>query len=59
MRKQFADRQVKVDEEVIAYVVARMERSLTRVKELVELLDARALAEGKTITVPFIKKVLV
>ncbi len=59
MRKQFADRQVKVDEEVIAYLLPRMERSFAQVRELVEQrLDQVALAEKKNLTIPFVKRLL-
>jgi DnaA regulatory inactivator Hda len=58
IRKQFADRQMKVDEEVISYLVPRMERSLAKARELVETLDKAALAEGKNITIPFVRKIL-
>lgn len=58
MRKQFADRQMKVEEEVIAYMLPRMERSLTKVQALVGHLDGTALAERKNITIPFVKRVL-
>ena len=58
MRKQFIDRQMKVDDEVIAYIIPRIERSFLRVKELVEQLDNAALAEHKNITIPFAKRIL-
>ena len=58
MRKQFADRQMKVDDDVISYALPRMERSLEKVRELVERVDQSALAERKNVTVPFIRKIL-
>lgn len=56
MRKQFSDRQLLVDDEVISYITARMERTFDNVKTLVEKLDKNALAEQKNITIPFVKK---
>lgn len=56
--KQFADRQLKVETGVIAYLLPRMERSLAQAKLLVETLDAAALAEGRTVTIPFVKRTL-
>lgn len=50
LAKQFADRQVLVDAGVIAYLVARIERSLAAVASTVEELDNLALAEGRRIT---------
>ena len=58
LRKQFADRQLKVAEEVIEYLLPRMERSLAGVHRLVEVLDAQALAAQRSLTVPFVRRVL-
>lgn len=56
--KLFADRQLKVDADVIAYVLPRMERSFVAVGELVAALDAEALAHRRNITVPLAAGVL-
>jgi chromosomal replication initiation ATPase DnaA len=48
--KLYADRQVSVDERVIAYIVARMERSPEEAVVLAELTDRLALARGTAIT---------
>lgn len=58
LRKQFADRQLKVEEEVIAYLLPRIERSFASVQEVVETLDRKALSERKALTVPFVKQTL-
>lgn len=58
MRKQFADRQLLVDDEVISYLVTHMERTLQNVKKLVEKLDSNSLSEHRKITVPFVRKVI-
>lgn len=58
MVKQFSDRQIRVVPDVIAYLVARMERSLATVRAVVAALDAAALAEGRPITVPLTRQVL-
>lgn len=58
MRKQFADRQLLVDDEVITYLVTHTERTLESVKLLVEKLDRNALSEKRRITVPFVRKIL-
>lgn len=50
MVKLFADRQISVEAHVIDYCVLRMERSLESAARLVSLIDAKALAERKTIT---------
>ncbi len=56
--KQFADRQLKVDGEVISYMLARMERSFAAARHLVETIDALSLAERRNITVPLVREVL-
>jgi chromosomal replication initiation ATPase DnaA len=48
--KQFKDRQLIVEPDVIDYVVRRMERSLGMVRILVEALDREALALGRRVT---------
>lgn len=48
--KLFGDRQVTVEPKVVAYLVARMERSPEEAVVLAELLDRLALARGTAIT---------
>ena len=48
--KLFADRQVHVQPNLIAYLIARMERSVAAARAVVAALDARALALGRPIT---------
>ncbi|MBE7731634.1 P-loop NTPase family protein [Devosia faecipullorum] len=50
MVKLFADRQIRVDPKVVAYVVQRMERSQQEAAALVDLMDRLALAKGTAIT---------
>ena len=49
LMKLFADRQLLPDAKVIAYIVARMERSLAAAQAIVERLDRLALARGTRI----------
>ncbi|GHD49550.1 hypothetical protein GCM10017083_21950 [Thalassobaculum fulvum] len=49
LAKHFADRQVAVREEVVAYLVTRMERSFAAADRLVDRLDRLALAEGRRV----------
>ncbi len=58
MRKQFADRQLLVDDEVISYLSTHMERTLENVKLTVEKIDESALSQKKNITVPFVRKIV-
>lgn len=56
--KLFADRQLAVGEEVIAYLLVQLERSFAAAHEAVVALDAASLAEGRAITIPFAREVL-
>jgi chromosomal replication initiation ATPase DnaA len=56
--KMFADRQLDVTPDVVAFVLPRMERSFAAARALVEKLDAAALAQRRTITVPLARAVL-
>jgi chromosomal replication initiation ATPase DnaA len=56
--KLFADRQVEVSEDVVLYLVTRMERSFEAARQMVADLDTAALAERRSITVKFASAVL-
>ena len=58
MIKMFADRQLDVGESVIAWLLARMERSFAQAFELVEELDRQALSRGRPITIALAREVL-
>ena len=59
LRKGFADRQLRVDSSVIQFLLPRLERSYSSVQATLETLDAAAMREKRSITLPFIKDVLV
>lgn len=48
--KLFADRQLTIDDRIVAYIVARMERSMQAAQGIVERLDRLALSRGTRIT---------
>lgn len=48
--KLFADRQLNIDDKIVAYIVARMERSLAAAQRVVDQLDRLALARGTRIS---------
>lgn len=56
--KLFADRQVNVAPEVIAYLVRHMDRSFAAMRSLVARADGLALAEKRPVTVPLVKSIL-
>ncbi|MHA1151057.1 MAG: HdaA/DnaA family protein [Alphaproteobacteria bacterium] len=56
--KLCVDRQLAVGEDVLHYLLARMERSFAAARALVAALDRASLAEGRAITVPLARRVL-
>jgi chromosomal replication initiation ATPase DnaA len=58
MVKLFADRQLRVDAEVVTYLLQRLDRSFAAIGDIVAALDETALAERRPITVPLARAVL-
>lgn len=56
--KLFADRQVRVSEDLVQFLLTRLDRSVAVLRTAVETIDAAALAAGRRITIPFIREVL-
>lgn len=56
--KLFADRQLAVGEEVVKYLVARIERSFHAARSWVATLDAAALAENRAVSVALVRKLM-
>lgn len=56
--KLFADRQLRVDPELVAYLSARLDRSLAVATGAVEILDRSALASHRALTIPFARDTL-
>lgn len=56
--KMFADRQIQIGEDVLNYILPRMERSFAAARDLVTKADQQALAEKRPISVPLIRQVL-
>jgi chromosomal replication initiation ATPase DnaA len=56
--KQFADRQLSVTPEMIAYLIRRLERSFAAAADIVARLDAAALRDGCAVTIPLARNVL-
>lgn len=48
--KLFADRQLAVEEQVVSYLMLRMPRSLDAARQLVNMIDRRALTEKQAVT---------
>lgn len=56
--KHFADRQIHVAPDVIDYLLKIIERSFATAAETASKLDRAALAEGRAITIPLVRRVL-
>ncbi len=56
--KQFADRQLKIDADVISFMLTRMERSFEAARAMVAAIDAQALSQRRNITLPLVRQVL-
>jgi len=56
--KLCADRQLRVGQEVLHFLLARMERSFDAARALVAALDRESLAESRAVTVPLARRVL-
>ena len=56
--KQFADRQLKIDDGVISFMLARMERSFDAARRMVAAIDDQALKRHRNITVALVRQVL-
>ena len=58
MTKMFSDRQIHVGQDVVAYLLKRIDRSFAAVGAAVTAIDQAALAQKRAITVPLAKAVL-
>ncbi len=56
--KLFADRQLHVGEDVLHYILPRVERSFAAARDLVARADAKALAERRGISIPLLRTLL-
>lgn len=56
--KQFSDRQINVGQDVISYLLSRMDRSFDAVRNVVESTDRLSLSEKRGVTIPLVRRVL-
>lgn len=56
--KLFSDRQLQIGEDVLGYMLPRMERSFAAARDVVARADAMALAEKKPVTIALLRRVL-
>jgi len=58
LTKLFSDRQIFVPQEVVQFILPRIERSFLALRETVDKIDRRALAEKRPVTIPLVREVL-
>ena len=56
--KLFQDRQLRVEPEILSYILIRMERSFAAAEAIVAALDKAALAARRAITIPLARDIL-
>jgi chromosomal replication initiation ATPase DnaA len=56
--KLFNDRQLRVGDDVIRYILVHMERSFEAASHLVDLADKKALTEKRAVSLPLLKEIL-
>jgi chromosomal replication initiation ATPase DnaA len=56
--KLFADRQIEVAPDVVAYLLRHMDRSFAAVRDLVARADAASLAGRRAVTIPLVRELL-
>jgi chromosomal replication initiation ATPase DnaA len=56
--KMFHDRQLSIDPDVVAYILPRIERSFQSARNLVQIIDSKALSEKRAVTVPLVRAIL-
>lgn len=58
LRLRASERGIELSDEVVAYVIARQERSFPAMLAMLEQLDRQSLIEKKRITIPFVRHIL-
>ncbi|MCB1531866.1 MAG: DNA replication protein [Alphaproteobacteria bacterium] len=56
--KLFSDRQLKVNNDVVKYILPRMERSFSAARDIVEQADKLALSKKRGVSVPLMREVM-
>lgn len=58
LTKLFSDRQIFVSQEVVQFILPRIERSFLTISHLVEKIDHKALSEKRAVTIPLVREIL-
>lgn len=58
LTKLFSDRQIFVSQDVVQFILPRIERSFAALRALVADIDQKALAEKRPVTIPLVREIL-
>lgn len=58
LTKLFSDRQIFVSQEVVQFIISRIERSFLSIRQIVDKIDHRALSEKRAVTIPLVRELL-
>jgi chromosomal replication initiation ATPase DnaA len=58
LAKLFSDRQIFVPQDVVNFILSRVERSFQALRMLVDKIDHKALSEKRPVTIPLVKEIL-
>jgi DnaA regulatory inactivator Hda len=58
LAKLFSDRQIFVPQDVIEFILPRIERSFLALRQTVDMIDRKALSEKRPVTIPLVREVL-
>lgn len=58
LTKLFSDRQIFVPQEVVEFILPRIERSFLALRDTVDKIDRKALSEKRPVTIPLIRDIL-
>jgi chromosomal replication initiation ATPase DnaA len=58
LTKNFIDRQLKVNQDVIDYLLARIERSYESLAKIIEIIDLKSMQMKREVTIPLVKEIL-
>ena len=58
LTKLFSDRQIFVSQEVVQFILPRIERSFLAMRQLTDKIDRKALSEKRAVTIPLVREIL-
>ncbi len=58
LTKLFSDRQIFVPQEVVQFILSRIERSFLALREIADKIDRKALSEKRPVTIPLVREIM-